>query len=278
MIKTEDLKKKIDRRLEKYAQYLIDYDAWVAQEQKDIVNQFKLLNRINVESREFMIELIKEMLNQPKTDDPEIFKFSVLPYKEDLADAIGKEAAFELFKIIIPSWPMSKGETADGMPEKLHREMRNVFYYYQRDKANLILDHFKVKKKHPAPICWLKSEQALRQLIEVLKENGLIQHRETDTILQHFIINGKEPKQAAFEPINWIVKKVNLAYLIETMANKKLISVSNNIWQETVNTHFILKGKPITKMKQTASGYKYNKTRKPHKADLIDSIISGLPE
>ncbi|MFO8028981.1 MAG: hypothetical protein R6U28_03900, partial [Cyclonatronaceae bacterium] len=41
------------------------------------------------------------------------------------------------------------------------------------------------------PIKWLKSEEALWQLIESLKKNGLIQSRETEDIIQHFEVSGR---------------------------------------------------------------------------------------
>lgn len=129
------------------------------------------------------------------------------------------------------------------------------------------------------PIKWLKSEEALRQLIDVLKENGLIQSRDTEAIMQHFTINGKEPDQSKLEPINWISKKVFLAYIIETMANNKMIAVSDNIWQDTVYSHFLFNGKPVTNMRQTANNYKNNnKVDKPHKSDFIDQILLSLPD
>ena len=137
------------------------------------------------------------------------------------------------------------------------------------------------KKSKNILIKWLKSEEALRQLIESLKENGLIQSRETDDIIQHFEVSGRETKQAQLAPINWIGTARLLVYLIEKMSeirSNKIISV-NDIWKDTIYSHFLINGDiPKKHMRQSANKYKSNKSGKPHNAEVIESILNALSD
>lgn len=126
------------------------------------------------------------------------------------------------------------------------------------------------------PIKWLKSDEALRQLIEALKKNGLIQSRETENIIQeHFRQSHKEPK-----PINWTAPVSLFAYLIEEL-NKdgaiKPISHPDYIWYD-IAPHFLIKGEAPKSLRQTANRYKQNKSGKPKHHEKIDNIIQSLHE
>jgi len=117
------------------------------------------------------------------------------------------------------------------------------------------------------PIKWLKSEEALWQLIESLKKNGLIQSRETEDIIQHFEVTGREAKQAKLEPISWLKSKALLAYFIRQLNNSGSIDVEN-IWHE-LEPHFYINGKAVTGLRQSeASTYS-----SPKSSDIIDRLI-----
>ena len=126
------------------------------------------------------------------------------------------------------------------------------------------------------PIKWFKSEEALRQLIESLKKNGLIQSRETDDIIQHFEVTGREAKQAKLEPINWLKSKALLAYLIEELTKQPKQSEpfidSNKKW-ELVKLHFVVNSKEIARsLRGDLSQSPY-----PNGSDDIDTILKRLP-
>ena len=126
------------------------------------------------------------------------------------------------------------------------------------------------------PIKWLKSDEALRQLIEALKENGLIQSRETEDIIQHFEVSGREAKQAKQEPINWLKSKALLAYLIEELTKQPKQSEpfidSNKKW-ELVKLHFVVNSKEIARsLRGDLSQSPY-----PNGSDDIDTILKRLP-
>lgn len=125
------------------------------------------------------------------------------------------------------------------------------------------------------PINWLKSEQALRQFIEALKENGLIQERDTEVMMQHFIVNGKEPNQSKLEPINWLKSKALLAYLIDQLTTKPKLSNpfidSYKKWEMT-KLHFVVNNKPI--LRSLINDLK--QSMYPNGCTEIDSIINKL--
>lgn len=134
-------------------------------------------------------------------------------------------------------------------------------------------------KESIQPIKWLKSDEALRQLIEALKENGLIQSRETEDIIQHFEVSGREAKQAKLEPINWLKSKALLAYLIDMLSKEPEPSApsapfmdSIKKW-ELVKLHFVVKGKKITR--SLVSDLK--QTMYPNGCTDIDDILKRLP-
>lgn len=126
-----------------------------------------------------------------------------------------------------------------------------------------------------SPIIWLKSEQALRQLIEALKENGLIQERDTEAVIQHFMIDSKEPSQTKLEPINWLKSKALLAYLIDQLTTKPKLSNpfidSDKKWEMT-KLHFVVKNKPI--LRSLINDLK--QTNYPNGCTEIDTIINKL--
>ena len=126
------------------------------------------------------------------------------------------------------------------------------------------------------PIKWLKSEEALRQLFESLKENGLIQSRETEDIIQHFYLSGTEAKQAQLEPINWLKSKALLAYLIDELTKQPKQSEpfidSNKKW-ELVKLHLVVNSKEIARsLRGDLSQSPY-----PNGSDNIDTILKRLP-
>ena len=158
------------------------------------------------------------------------------------------------------------------------------FEFYDLYRLRNLL--IKLKREHVAndaeeapkmqPIKWHKSEEALRQLIEALKKNGLIQSRETENIIQeHFRQSHKEPK-----PINWTAPVSLFAYLIEEL-NKdgaiKPISHPDYIWYD-IAPHFLIKGEAPKSLRQTANRYKQNKSGKPKHHEKIDNIIQSLHE
>ncbi len=143
---------------------------------------------------------------------------------------------------------------------------------------NLLGIYEKVMKQKMSiqPIKWLKSEEALRQLIDSLKEYGLFQIRETEDIIQHFEISGREAKQAKLEPINWLKSKVLLAYLIDKLSKEPEQSApfidSNKKW-ELAKLHFVVKDKKITR---SLVG-DYSQSPYPNGSDDIDAILKRLP-
>ena len=126
------------------------------------------------------------------------------------------------------------------------------------------------------PIKWLKSDEALRQFIEALKENGLIHSIETEDVIQHFEVSGREAKQVKLEPINWLKSKALLAYLIDMLSKEPEPSApfmdSIKKW-ELVKLHFVVKGKKITR--SLVSDLK--QTMYPNGCTDIDDILKRLP-
>lgn len=126
------------------------------------------------------------------------------------------------------------------------------------------------------PIKWLKSEEALRQLIDALKENGLIESRETDDIIEHFEVSGREAKQAELEPINWLKSGALLAYLNKelTMQPKQAEPFidSKKMWV-VLNLHFVINNKKIDRSLVGDVG----QSRYPNGSDTIDAILRRLP-
>ena len=111
-----------------------------------------------------------------------------------------------------------------------------------------------VKPEELKQIQWLKSEQALRTLIDALKAEGFIEENATDDIIQHFKVSGREVKPAQLEPIKWLKSKALLAYFIRQLHNSSLINVYN-IWQE-MEPHFLFRDKVATSLRQSeASTY-----------------------
>lgn len=116
-------------------------------------------------------------------------------------------------------------------------------------------------------INWCKSEEVLRQLIDALKENELIQQRETDSIIQHFNVSGKEPVQVELSPISWLKTKALLAYFIRRLHTSNLINV-DNLWHE-MEPHFLINGKAVKELRKSEASTYGNLIG----SDIIDKLI-----
>jgi len=133
------------------------------------------------------------------------------------------------------------------------------------------------KIKYIQPIKWLKSEDALRQLIDGLIKYEMIQKREAEDIIQHFTVSDIEAKQAQLEPINWLKSKALLAYLIDTLSKKPEQSApfidSDKKW-ELVKLYFVVNGNKITRSLVND----IRQSSYPNGASDIDGILKRLSE
>lgn len=125
-------------------------------------------------------------------------------------------------------------------------------------------------------IKWLKSEEALRQLIESLKESGLIQTREPEDIIQHFAVFGKETRQAQLEPIKWEIEIRYLAYLIHKLGEEMYVSLKDSKHKLTVS-HFVdSNGNKLSINSLASSLSALLKKQRDATVSQIDSIIQEL--
>jgi hypothetical protein len=97
------------------------------------------------------------------------------------------------------------------------------------------------------PIKWLKTELKLKQLIEALKESGLIENKETNYIIKHFSVNGIETDQNSLEPIKWEAQTKYFSYLIHRLGEEFFINLTKSKFKATA-PHFIDKNGDILKV------------------------------
>lgn len=124
-----------------------------------------------------------------------------------------------------------------------------------------------------SPVKWLKSEDSLRKFIEMLISHKLIEKNDIDLLMGNF--NSGFNVGEHIPPLVWLDSVALLAYMIEKIDNEYI--KPRNLWKD-ITPHFAVDGKAPKNMKQTANRYKNNKSGKPKNYQLIDQIISNLPE
>lgn len=123
-------------------------------------------------------------------------------------------------------------------------------------------------------IIWLKSDKSLSRFIDALKDQNLIENRETAEIIeQHFKPQTKPQKEP--EPIKWLETASLLAYMIKELDDRYI--QTKNIWQNTAH-HFSVDGETPDNLRQIFSRSKQNKTGKPKNYGIIDLIIKSLSD
>ena len=121
-------------------------------------------------------------------------------------------------------------------------------------------------------INWVKKDDTLKQFIEELIDQNLIEQREPqDIIKDHFEPSSKPNKEP--KPIIWLDTIALLAYMIESLDQQYI--KPKHLWNDTA-FHFLVEGKTPQNMKQIANGFKRNKSGKPKNYNIVDNIISDL--
>lgn len=124
------------------------------------------------------------------------------------------------------------------------------------------------------PIHWLKGDDSLRRLIDLLKDAGFIEKKDTDEIIQeHFKHSDQTPQLIQWKRTNrlliYLFMKLNETDMVDTMNRQHKLIVE----------HFLNQyGKPLkgNSLKQEVQNMKLNGD--PNGSNTIDGIIKELSE
>jgi hypothetical protein len=125
-------------------------------------------------------------------------------------------------------------------------------------------------------INWLKSDKSLKQFIETIKEQNLIESRKTEAIINnHFKPHREQNKEP--EPIKWLNNQNLLVYLFRKLYKKYLINPAGKKWQ-LVSKHFIKENGEQYKVRSLTveAGKQKDGVLPANGINTIDKIIDRL--
>lgn len=177
----------------------------IIQKKKQLTEDQKKLQEERIKE---MAEGIKTMLNVRKLMDPLGFEFYSL---------------YQLRNLLIQ---LKAEHTSAELRPKFHSKF---------DSSN---SKQKSLESYNKPIHWLKGTEALKQFLDNIKSEGLIEIRDTEEIIQeHFFVDGQAPIKES-QSIKWLIENQYLTYLMHRLAEEFIINIKGKKHQLTAS-HFI---------------------------------------